>query len=146
MRSLTISGLALLGVLSWCATATEAKQPSALELAGLSSMTQMTDSQGEAVRGQGYLAGTSGMSFITGMLIDPVSASHIQGTSVQYSGSVEEGESWTNFTNVVSSQTSHLGLEMTVESNNTLFSGSLGGIAGGLGFAGFAGFSFDFND
>lgn len=142
MRSLTISGLALLGILSLCATAAQAKQPSALALSGLSGMEQLSDSQGEAVRGQGYLAGTSGMSFITGMLIDPVSASHIQGTSVQYSGSVEEGESWNSFSHVVSSQTSHLGLEMTVESNNTLFSGSLAGIAGGLGFAGLHAFSF----
>ncbi len=141
MRTLMISGLAILGALTWCAAAVEAKQPSVLDQAGLSGMQQMSDNEGQTIRGQAYLAGSRGMSFVSGMLIDPATGSHVVGTNIQFSGGVTSGELWDSVPRVTSAQGSALNLSIRIESNNSAFSGSLTGLAGGLGFAGFSGFS-----
>jgi hypothetical protein len=136
-----ISGLTMLSALTWCAAAVEAKQPSVLDQAGLGGLQQMSDEQGQTVRGQAYLTGTRGMSFVSGMLIDPATGSHVVGTNIQFSGAVTSGELWDTVPRVSSAQGSALSLSIIVESNNTVFSGSLTGLAGGIGFAGFPGFS-----
>jgi hypothetical protein len=136
-----ISVPAILSVLAWFAAAVEAKQPTVLDQAGLSGMQQMSDSEGQTIRGQAYVAGSRGMSFVSGMLIDPATGSHVVGTNIQFSGGVTSGELWDIAPRVISAQGSAINLSLNIESNNSVFSGAISGMAGGLGFAGFTGFS-----
>ena len=136
MKSWVMCGLALLGVVSWAATVAEAEQPGALVEAGLGAMEELTDGQGASIRGQAFGAAASGMSLVTGLIVDPMTASHVQGTSIQFSGGANAGEGWLyGAQRTISSQTATLAVSLAIQSQNSLFLGRLSG-ASGLGWAG----------
>ncbi len=73
----------LVSVFSISASAADKAVPkTTLKKAGLTSMKPISDEKGTQVRGQGGAALTMGMSFVSGMLIDPKTKSYVYGVDV----------------------------------------------------------------
>lgn len=107
--------------------------PSAQSLAsvGLASLQPQDDQAGEHVRGMAYGRGggrSSGMSFVAGMLYDPVSSSVIHGSNSNSTAALGG--------RAEVAQISGLQLAMTIQTGSgTVFNGSLTGLASGHGLA-----------
>lgn len=102
---------------------------------GLRSLRPVSDVQGSQVRGQGFSAGVSGMSFVTGFLIDPSSGSNTFAVSTSNSVNTSTGEG--SGTPVTQETLSVLQFGLEVDANGSLFSGAVIGQAGGGSAAAF---------
>lgn len=102
---------------------------------GLRSLRPVSDAQASQVRGQGFSAGVSGMSFVSGFLIDPSSGSNSFAVSTSNSSNTSTGEG--SGTPVTQETLSVLQFGLEVETDGSLFSGAVIGVAGGGSAAAF---------
>jgi hypothetical protein len=117
MRSLAIRSLALLAVVSWGLSSVSAgdigqsdsieafraieeaglvEKPISFEQMGLSAITELTDDQGMSVRGQAFVAPAIDVSFVTGLLVDPLAASYIETAGIQFAHESASAEGLAN--------------------------------------------------
>lgn len=96
---------------------------------GLGSLRPVSERQAARVRGQGFSAGVSGMSFVSGFLIDPKSGSNTFAVSTSNSVNTSTGEG--SGSPVTQETLSVLQFGLEVETDGSLFSGVVIGQAGG---------------
>lgn len=96
---------------------------------GLQSLRPVSDAQASQVRGQGFSAGVSGMSFVSGFLIDPKSGSNVFSVSTSNSLNSATGEG--SGLPVIQETFSGLAFGLEVDADGSLFSGEVIGQAGG---------------
>lgn len=106
-----------------------AVQAEGLSQYGLGNMRPVGDVEGSRVRGQGFSAGVSGMSFVSGFLIDPSSGSNTFAVSSSHASNSSTGEG----TPIPVTQGSSSGVQfgLVVDTNGSIFSGSITGVASG---------------
>lgn len=102
---------------------------------GLGKLRPVSDVEASRVRGQGFSAGVSGMSFVSGFLIDPLSGSNVFSVSTSNSSNTSTGEGTP--TPVTQGSFSGLQFGLEVDSEISFFAGSVFGQAGGGSVAGF---------
>ena len=102
---------------------------STLQKAGLATLKPLSERKGMDVRGQGGSAFTTGMSFVSGMLIDPKTKSYVYGVDTNHAQSILEVVNVVSAidpTHMTESKIS-LGLEVTDSFKGLLIGGAGGG-------------------
>jgi hypothetical protein len=101
----------------------------ALKNAGLAKIQPMTAREGNKIRGEGGSAITAGMSFVSGMLIDPKTKSYVFGVDTNHASTCYDVGCIAGMIDPVHQTESRLQLGLEVE---TLFIGTItGGAFGG---------------
>ncbi|MEY4177639.1 MAG: hypothetical protein RLY70_1213 [Planctomycetota bacterium] len=109
--------------------AEKAMTKAALKNAGLAKIQPITAREGSKIRGEGGSAITAGMSFVSGMLIDPKTKSYVFGVDTNHASTCYDVGCIAGLIDPIHSTESRLQLGLEVE---TLFIGTItGGAFGG---------------
>ena len=104
---------------------------STLSVLGLAEMVTVSDEEGMQVRGMSGVAATKGRSFVTGVLLDPGTNSHVSGTDANSAGSSLDTASSLPPAAVSHATASTMNLSLGVTSPLGSFTGTLIGGSGG---------------
>lgn len=114
----TLFALLMTFVASFAANADEkAIQPSTLKNVGLSTLRPISAKEGMKVRGQGGSAATAGLSFVSGMLIDPTSKSYVFGVDTNHASTCYDVSCIVGLIDPVHTTESRLNLGLTVDNS-----------------------------
>ena len=109
-------------------------EAAALSQAGLAGIEAANDAEGRRIRGAYGGSWTSGMSFVAGMLFDPVTASSLRGSSANSSEAMAGPFRYLP-SRAEQAQLSVLQLALSISQGGApTFAGSLYGVANGSGF------------
>ena len=136
MRFAPILAALLLSTFAISASAEDHRVPqSALAKLGLGQMQNVGEQRGLDVRGRGRYSLSMGLSFVSGVLLDPESNSFVGGTDTNTAFALSENVVPSSLAQTSTDQGSQVEVQLDVNTNGNIFSGYLFGIAGGRAYS-----------
>ena len=111
---------------------------STLHSLGLAGMETVSDAEGMQVRGMSGCAQVSGLSLVTGLLLDPATNSYVWGTDANTARASAENAGCRIRAEASKEHLSTVELNLTVDIDDGLYSHFEGYLIGGAGGSGFA--------
>jgi len=107
----------------------------ALAQLGLRKMQTVGQQRGLAVRGRGRYSQSMGLSFVSGLLMDPETSSVVGGTDTNTAFALSENVVPRSAAQTSIEQGSQVEVQLDVNNNGHIFSGYLIGVAGGRAYS-----------
>lgn len=107
----------------------------ALSQLGLGEMQTVEQQRGLAVRGRGRYSVSMGLSFVSGLLMDPDTSSVVGGTDTNTAFALSENVVPRSAAQTSIEQGSQVEVQLEVNSGGHIFSGYLIGVAGGRAYS-----------